>query len=128
MSRSFPRTASVELLWEVFSRHTSSFRIYCCKRTRSCNSAALHGAGAGNKGAPEATEVLHVEGNLLLPGRKAEVPVPPSRVGCTVTERENQQQKGMGLLWPWKALYYAAGHSGTSSAKVLNLQVTSPIS
>lgn len=70
----------------------------------SCNSAALHSAGAGNKAAPEATEVLHMEGNLLLPSRRAEVSVPPSRVECTVTERENQQQKGMGLLWPWKAL------------------------
>lgn len=29
-SRNFPRTASVELLWEVVSRHRSSFDIYCC--------------------------------------------------------------------------------------------------
>lgn len=28
-SRNFPRTASVELLWEVVSRHRSSFDIYC---------------------------------------------------------------------------------------------------
>lgn len=65
-----------------------------------------------------------MEGDLLLPGRRAEVPVPPSRV----TERENQQQKGMGLLWLWIALCYAEGHAGANSAKVLNLQVTSPIS
>lgn len=66
----------------------------------SCNSAALWSAGAGNKVVPQQpTELLHVEGNLLLPDRRAEVPVLPSRVGYSVTDIENQQQKGMGLLW-----------------------------
>jgi len=132
MSRIFPRTASVELLWEVVSRHRSSSRTYCCKHARGAPAILLPFAVLGMKRClkppQHPTEVLHMEGNLSLPGKRAEVLVPPSRVGCTVTEKQNQQQKGMGLLWPWIALCYAEGHSGTNLAKVLNLQVTSPIS
>lgn len=56
MSRSFPRTARAELLWEVFSRHGSSFHIYCCTMCPGCpcDSAALCSAGVGNRGVPEA--------------------------------------------------------------------------
>lgn len=110
------------------------FHIYCCKSAQGVPAILLPFAvvGLGTEQRPkppqQPTQDLHMEGNVLLPGRRAEVPVPHSGVGCTVTERENQQQKGTNLLWLRRALCNADGHSGTNLAKVLNLQVTSSIS
>lgn len=79
------------------------FQIYCCKHTQGVPAILLPFAVA-RLGTQQPTQDLHTEGNVSLPGRGAEVPVPRSGVGCTVTERENQQQKGPSLLWLWRAL------------------------
>lgn len=91
----------------------------------SCDSAALRSAGAGNKAVPKATIAAP---RSFARGRKSFAAWQESRGACVplqggMTERENQQQKGMGLLWLRIALSYAEGHSGTNSVKV-----TSPIS